>query len=76
MDPECVDKTVFVTFDDVDLWRRMAFGMENDGATFRCSMFMALKGLEYNGVIWYLDNVTTYGTTFEQMVLSCRQVSI
>ena len=63
---EDIAKTAFVSRHGLFESRVACFGLVNMPATFQRVMELALKGLQWNTCLIYLDDVIVFGTTFDE----------
>ena len=52
----------------------MGFGLCNAPATFQCAMNLVLRGLTWNEVLVYLDDIIVLGSSFEDHLSRLRKV--
>ena len=67
-------KTAFVTHKGLFHFNVLAFGLCNAPATFENMMEKVLKGLQWERCIVYLDDVITYGCSFESALHNLQLV--
>ena len=65
-------KTAFVTKYGLYEHRRMAFGLCNAPATFMRVMALVLRGLTWNQILAYLDDVIVLGKGFTDQIVNLR----
>ena len=72
--PKDRHKTAFIT--KYGLWQmvRMAFGLCNAPSTFQRVMNLVLRGLTWNKVLVYLDDVMVLGQSFDSHLENLREV--
>lgn len=81
MDPRDREKTAFTTRYGLFEFAVMAFGLCNAPATFERLLESVLQGHQWKNCIVYLDDVTVFGTTFEETlsrlsaILRCFKVA-
>ncbi|RWS23056.1 Pol polyprotein-like protein, partial [Leptotrombidium deliense] len=61
-------KTAFVTQDGLFHFKYMPFGIKSAPAFFQRNMDKVLGGLKWSKVVCYLDDVTPFGRTFEELL--------
>ena len=74
LDPEDMRKSAFITKYGLFEHTRMPFGLCNAPATFQRAIELVLRGLTWDQVIAYLDDVIVVGTTFDEQVKNLRRV--
>ena len=74
MDPDSIDKTAFATHVGLFEWLVMPFGLSNAPATCERLMEQIFQGLQWNGVLIYLDDLVAYGTTWNEALHRLRMV--
>ena len=74
MDPDSVDKTAFATHIGLFEWLVMPFGLSNAPATCERLMEQIFQGVQWNGVLIYLDDLVAYGTTWNEALRRLRIV--
>ncbi len=67
-------KTAFSTKYGLYQMVRMGFGLCNAPATFSRAMSLVLRGLTWNSVLAFLDDVLAMGKTFESHIKTLREV--
>ena len=65
LSPEARCKTAFATHSGLFQFRVMPFGLCNAAATFERLMDQVLQGLRWSRCLVYLDDIISFGTTFE-----------
>ena len=65
LSPEARCKTAFATHSGLFLFRVMPFGLCNAPATFERLMDRVLQGLRWSRCLVYLDDIISFGTTFD-----------
>ena len=65
LSPEARCKTAFATHSGLFQFRIMPFGLCNAPATFERLMDQVLQGLRWSRCLIYLDDIISFGTTFE-----------
>ena len=65
LSPEARCKTAFATHSGLFQFRVMPFGLCNAPATFERLMDRVLQGLRWSRCLVYLDDIISFGTTFE-----------
>ena len=65
LSPEARCKTAFATHSGLFQFKVMPFGLCNAPATFERLMDQVLQGLRWSRCLVYLDNIISFGTTFE-----------
>ena len=65
LSPEARCKTAFATHSSLFQFRVMPFGLCNAPATFERLMDQVLQGLRWSRCLVYLDDIISFGTTFE-----------
>jgi hypothetical protein len=70
------EATAFITLDGIFEWLRVAMGLSGSGSHFQHVMTDEVLGPELvrQGVLVYLDDLLTYGKTFEEYLDTLRQV--
>ena len=74
MDPDSVDKTAFATHIGLYEWLVMPFGLSNAPATCERLMEQLFQGLQWKGVLVYLDDLVAYGNTWPRALRLLRKV--
>ena len=74
MEPGCEDMTAFCTHIGLYEWLVMPFGLANAPATCERLMEQLFQGMQWNGVLVYLDDLVAYGGTWSQSLLQLRKV--
>ena len=74
MDPDSVDKTAFATHIGLYEWLVMPFGLSNAPATCERLMEQIFVGLQWRGVLVYLDDLVAYGTDWSSALSLLREV--
>ena len=70
------DKTSFSTRFGSFRWTRMPMGLCNSPATFQRAMQLVLRGLTWEELIVYLDDIIVLGINFESTLKSLRNIFI
>ena len=65
LSPEARCKTAFATHSGLFQFRVMPFGLYNTPATFERLMDRVLQGLRWSRCLVYLDDIISFGTTFD-----------
>jgi len=68
------EKTAFATHRGLYQFKKMPFGLTNAPATFMRLMSLALRGLEWERCLVYLDDVIVFGSSFERCLENLSQV--
>lgn len=79
MDEADKQKTAFATHKGLFQFKVLPFGLSNSPATFERLMEAILSGLQWERCLVYLDDITTFKSTFEETGksnLSFRQIKI
>ena len=76
MDDEDREKTAFITKYGLFEYNRMPFGLTNAVSTFQRLMEMILRGLQWDSLLIYLDDVIIYSRTPEEHVERLRTVLV
>ena len=74
MHPESVQKTAVCTHMGLFEWMVMPFGLCNAPAVFERLMEKVLCGLQWHGVLVYLDDVMAFGPTFTESLERLERV--
>ena len=74
MHPDSIDKTAFATHIGLYEWLVMPFGLSNAPATCERLMEQLFQGLQWNGVLVYLDDLVAYGENWHQALNRLRLV--
>ena len=64
LDKEAQDKSAFVTRSGLWKWKVLPFGLTSAPATFERLMERVLKGLQWNSLLLYLDDVIIFSPDF------------
>ena len=64
MHPDSIDKTAFATYMGLYKWLIIPFGLSNTLATCERLMEELLQGLQWNGVLVYIDNLVAYSKSW------------
>ena len=67
-------KTAFITRKGLFQFRVLPFGLCNAPATFERLMEAVLAGLQWEICLIYLDDIITFGKTFDEAVENLQQV--
>jgi len=73
MDMKDADKTTFIVRTGTYRFRRVPFGVCNAGLTFQRVMDLALKGLNFDMCLVYLDDIIVYSSTVKEHLLRLRK---
>lgn len=68
------EKTAFSTHKGLYHFKKMPFGLTNAPATFMRLMELALRGLEWEHCLVYLDDVIVFGSSFEKCLANLELV--
>lgn len=71
---EDIPKTAFTTKHGLFEFTSTPFGMTNSGATFQRVMELALKGLQWQTCIIYIDDIIVFGSDFDEHIQRLRSV--
>jgi hypothetical protein len=71
---EDIPKTAFVTKYGLHECTTMQFGLTNAPATFQRLMQIAVKGLQWETCLIYLDDIVVYGSDFDKSIVTLRVV--
>jgi len=74
MDMKDADKTTFIVRTGTYRFRRLPFGLCNAGSTFQQVMDLALKGLNFNMYLVYLDDIIVFSSTVEEHLIKLRKI--
>jgi len=74
MDVDSIDKTAFATHVGLYEWLVMPFGLSNAPATCERLMEQLFRGLQWNGVLVYLDDLVAYGMNWPEALERLRKV--
>ena len=74
MKEEDKPETAFMTRKGLFQFRIMPFGLSNAPATFQRSMDHVLRGLQWEKCLVYLDDIITFGKTFDETLGNLRCV--
>ena len=74
MDARSIDKTAFTTHIGLFEWLVMPFGLSNAPATCERLMEQIFLGLQWNGVLVYLDDLVAYGNNWSEALARLKQV--
>ena len=66
MDESDKQKTAFATHKGLYQFKVMPFGLSNSPATFERLMEVILSGLQWERCLVYIDDIITFGATFQQ----------
>ena len=67
-------KTGFLTRYGLYQYKRMPFGLCNAPATFQRAMALVLRGLSWEQVLTYLDDVILLGKSFDEAIANITKV--
>jgi hypothetical protein len=70
------DKTSFVTRRGTFRFKRLAFGLTNAGMTFERVMELAMKGLNLEVLLVYLDDIVVFSRTPEEHLERLRELFV
>ena len=68
------DKTAFLTKYGQFVFNRMPFGLSNAPGTFCRALGLDLKGLSWESVVSFLDDIVIFGRNFEDHMKNMKQV--
>ena len=71
---EDIPKTAFISNHGLYEFTSMPFGMINSGATFQRVMDFAMKGLQWQICIVYVDDCIIFSSTFDEHIDRLRMV--
>ena len=74
MEGEDRDKTAFVTKYGQFVFNRMPFGLSNAPGTFCRALGLVLRGLSWESVVSFLDDIVILGRGFEDHMKNMEQV--
>ena len=74
MEGEDRDKTAFVTKYGQFVLNRMSFGLSNAPGTFCRALGLVLRGLSWESVVSFLDDIVILGRSFEDHMKNMEQV--
>ena len=74
MEGEDRDKTAFVTKYGQFVFNRMPFGLSNAPGTFCRALGLVLRGLSWESVVSFLDDIVILGRSFEDHMKNMEQV--
>lgn len=74
MHPDDMPKTAFTTGSDLFHFKVMPMGLRNAPSTFQRLMQLVLRGLHWESVLVYLDDVIVFGRTFEDKLRCLGEV--
>ena len=74
MDPVDKVKTAFTTGTDLFQFTVMPMGLRNAPSTFQRLMQLVLRGLHWDSVLVYFDDVIVFGRTFDEKLSRLRAV--
>ena len=74
MDTDDKAKTAFTTGSDLFQFTVMPMGLRNAPSTFQRLMQLVLRGLHWDSVLVYLDDVIVFGRTFDEKLNRLRDV--
>ena len=72
LDNDARDKSAFVVRNGLYRWKVMPFGLTNAPATFERLMEKVMKGLQWEILLIYLDDVIVYGKTVQEEIERLR----
>jgi len=64
--PDDADKTSFITRIGTYRFKRVPFGLCNAGSTFQCVMDLAVRGMNFDLCLVYLDDIVVFSKTLEE----------
>jgi len=70
------DKTAFITRRGQWRFCSLPMGLSNSPATFQCLMNMVLRGLKWESVLVYIDDIVVYAKTYEDLKTRLQEVFI
>lgn len=68
------DKTQFITRRGTWRWKLMPFGLSTSPSTCQRLMDLVFAGLTYQSVLTYLDDIITFGRTFDELIQRMDEV--
>ena len=71
---EDIPKSAFTSKYGLYEFKSLPFGMVNSGATFERVMELALKGLQWQTCIIYIDDCIVFGQTFDDHMIRLKEV--
>ena len=74
VEPEDRPKTAFTTGTDLFQWKVCPMGLSNAGQCFQRLIEHVFRGMRWSKVVCYLDDICTFGKTFEQQLSNLREV--
>jgi len=74
MDMKDADKITFIVRTGTYRFRRLPFGLCNEGSTFQRVMDLALNGLTFYMCLVYLDDIIVYFTTVEEHLIQLKKL--
>ena len=74
MDDESKEKTAFITYNGLFEFNALPFGLCNSPATFQRLMTYALRGLEWDICLVYIDDLIIFCRTFDAHLLHLERV--
>ena len=74
MEGEDRDKMAFVTKYEQFVFNRMPFGLSNVPGTFCRTLGLVLRGLSWESVVSFLDDIVILGRSFEDHMKNMEQV--
>ena len=72
LDEEAQDKSTFVVRNGLYRWKVMPFGLTNAPATFERLMEKVMRGLQWEVLLIYLDDIIVFGRTVEEEIQRLR----
>ena len=72
LDEEAQDKSTFVVRNGLYRWKVMPFGLTNAPATFERLMEKVMRGLQWEILLIYLDDIIVFGRTVEEEIKRLR----
>lgn len=73
IDENSKNKTAFLTKYGLFEHQRMAFGLCNAPATFQRAMGLVLRGMDWEELLVYLDDIIVLGKTFSESLENLRK---
>lgn len=74
LDPATKEKTTFVTHSGQYQFLRLPFGLSNAPASFMSLMAHVFKGMTFQSVLCYLDDILVFSKDFESHLLHLQEV--
>ena len=74
MDPDSREKAAFITHNGIYEFNVMPYGLMNSPATFSSIMSQVMRGIQWQYVLSYVDDVLIFSSSFDQHLVHLDSV--